>query len=95
LREVRLAKLEAEATQLKAEHRKREQARVLAEEKEIEEASDCPVAPLTPRPELSSITSGIDSLSRSHSLAMCLLPPTLPVLRLKTQLQSSSSWKAI
>ena len=61
---LRGAEIEIEAARLEAEHKEHEQARLLANEKEIEEASDCPVAPSTPRSELSFITSGFDSPSQ-------------------------------
>lgn len=64
LGDLEIAKLEAEAAQVEAEYKEREQARLLAEEKDIEEASDCPVAPSTPRSELSFITPAFDSPSQ-------------------------------
>ena len=76
LREVEIAKLEAEAARLEAEYKEREQARLL--EKEIEEASDCPVAPSTPRSVLSSITSGFDSPSQVSLASHVPAAPSSP-----------------
>ena len=59
-----ITKLEAEAAQLEADDKEREQARLVAEAKDIEEASDCPVAPSTPRSELGFITPRFDSPSQ-------------------------------
>src|SRR5258706_12464608 len=47
-------------------------------EKEIEEASDCPIAPSTPRSELSSITSGFDSPSQISLASHMATAPDSP-----------------
>ena len=78
LRDTEIAKLEAEAACLEAEYKKREQDRLLAKEKEVEEASDCPVAPSTPRSELSSITSGFDSPSQISLASHMATAPDSP-----------------
>lgn len=78
LRDTLIAKLEAEAARLEAEFKEHEQARLLAVEKEIEEASDCPVAPSTPRSELSSITSGFDSPSQISLASHMATAPDSP-----------------
>ena len=78
LRATEIAKLEAEAALLEAELKELEQARLLAKEKEIEEASDCPVAPSTPRSELSSITSGFDSPSQVSLASHMATAPDSP-----------------
>lgn len=64
LGDAEIAKLEAEVAQLEADDKEREQARLVAEAKDIEEASDCPVAPSTPRSELGFITPRFDSPSQ-------------------------------
>jgi hypothetical protein len=76
LREVEIAKLESEAARLEAEYKEREQARLL--EKEIEEASDCPVAPSSPRSALSFITSGFDSPSQVSLASHVPAAPSSP-----------------
>ena len=73
-----IAKLEAEAARLEAEFKEHEQARLLAVENEIEEASDCPIAPSTPRSELSSITSGFDSPSQISLASHMATAPDSP-----------------
>ncbi len=78
LRDTLIAKLEAEAARLEAEFKEHEQARLLAMEKEIEEASDCPIAPSTPRSELSSITSGFDSPSQISLASHMATAPDSP-----------------
>ena len=78
LPDAAIAKLEAEAARLEAECKEREEARLLAKEKEIEEASDCPVAPSTPRSELSSITSGFDSPSQVSLASHMATAPDSP-----------------
>ena len=78
LRDTEIAKLEAEAALLEAELKVLEQARLLAKEKELEEASDCPVAPSTPRSELSSITSGFDSPSQISLASHMATAPDSP-----------------
>jgi len=75
LRDTEIAKL---AARLKAEFNEREQARLLAKEKEIEEASDCPIAPSSPRSELSSITSGFDSPSQISLASHMATAPDSP-----------------
>jgi hypothetical protein len=77
-RDTEIAKLKAVAARLEAELKEREQASLLAKEKEIEEASDCPIAPSTPRSELSSVTSGFDSPSQVSLASHMATAPDSP-----------------